>query len=159
MPGVSPLPGQTNKETKMKRLLPLLLLSFSLSAHGALNKWVDSDGNVHYSDGPPPPEARNKVLTPPKAPANAGKSYVEREAEWKKTQKAKQEAEQQASMDRQNAETRKRNCAGAQANLKTFESTSPLTTYNEKGETVTMDTGTRQRNIEEAKKQIGEFCD
>lgn len=143
----------------MKRALLLLLLSLSFSAHAALNKWVDKDGNIHYSDGPPPPEANSKVLTPPKAPAVVEKSYVEREAEWKKNQKAKQEAEQQAAQDKQNAETRKNNCAGAQANLKTFESTSQLTTYNDKGETVTMDAATRQSKIEEAKKQISEFCD
>lgn len=143
----------------MKRYLPLLLLSLSLSAHAALNKWVDSDGNVHYSDGPPPPEAKSKVLSAPKAPVITEKSYAEREAEWKKSEKLKQEAEQKAAQDKQNAETRKRNCAGAQANLKTFEGNTPLTTYNDKGETVTMDGSTRQRNIEEAKKQISEFCD
>lgn len=143
----------------MKRFLPVLLLSISVSAHAALNKWVDSNGKVHYSDGPPPPEAQSKILTPPKSPVVEQKSYVEREAEWKKSEKAKQEAEQKAEQDKQNAETRKRNCAGAQANLKTFQNNMPLTTYNDKGESITMDDSTRQRNIEEAQKQISEYCD
>jgi len=41
----------------MTRLVLLLLVA--LSAHaGELYRWVDRSGKVHYSDAPPPPEAR-----------------------------------------------------------------------------------------------------
>lgn len=77
----------------MKRCLPIFLLLLSVSAHGALNKWVDTEGKVHYSDQPPPPNAKIQTLTVPSAVsgASASKSLAESEEE----QKTKGEAEPQ----------------------------------------------------------------
>ena len=138
----------------MKRCLPVFLLLLSVSAHGALNKWVDDEGNVHYSDQPPPANVKAQPLTIPAASRDepAQKSAIEREREWKKT---KEEAAQQ----QETLLAKQKNCEGAQANLRTFESKGPLSTYNEKGESITMDDATRQKNIEEARKQISTFCD
>jgi glutaredoxin len=44
----------------MKRLACLLLLGAAFAAHAqTIYRWVDKDGNVQYSDLPPPPDARN----------------------------------------------------------------------------------------------------
>lgn len=145
----------------MKRCLPIFLLLLSVSAHGALNKWVDAEGNVHYSDEPPPPNVKAQTLTTP--PAASGepvqKTIAEREAERKKAQKAKEDAAQKSAQQQENALIKQKNCAGVQANLKTFESNAPLSTYNNKGESINMDDSTRQQKIEEARKQISIYCD
>jgi hypothetical protein len=52
------------------RALGGLLLALLVSAgvaHAELFRWVDKDGNVHYSDQPPPPNARD-VQQKPLAP-------------------------------------------------------------------------------------------
>lgn len=145
----------------MKRCLPVLLFLLSVSAHGALNKWVDAEGNVHYSDEPPPPDVKAQALAVPSAArgAHAQKTVAEREAEWKKSKKAEEEAAQKAAQQQEISQAKQKNCAGAQSNLKTLESSSPIATYNDKGERVNMDDAARRKNIEDARKQIGIYCD
>ena len=144
----------------MKRCLPICLLLLSFSAYGALTKWVDAEGKVHYSDEPPPDDVQKKALSVPHDPAGTPqKTFVEREAELKKAQKAEEEAARKAAKQQEEALAKQKNCTGAKANLKTFESNAPLSTYNDKGESVIMGDATRKQNIEEARKQISTFCD
>ena len=145
----------------MKRCLPICLLLLSFSAYGALTKWVDADGEVHYSDGPPPDNVKAKPLAVPRNPASgvpAQKTFVEREMEWKRAQKAKEEAAQKAAQQQEDAVTQQKNCEAAKANLIALENSPQITTYNSKGEASYMDNSTRQQNIEEARKQISAFC-
>ncbi len=141
----------------MKRCLPIFLLLLCASAHGALNKWVDDEGKVHYSDQPPPANVKAQTLVPPPAikGESAEKTIAEREAERKKAQKAKEEEAQQ----QENALAKQKNCEGAKGNLRVLKSNSPISTYNEKGESINMDDATRQKKIEEALKQISTYCD
>ncbi len=146
----------------MKRYLPICLLLFSFSAHGALTKWVDADGGVHYSDGPPPENIKAKALAIPHDSISgvpAAKTYVEREAEMKKARKAKEEADQKAFQQQENALARQKNCAMAKSNLKTYEGSLPITAYNDKGESINIDDAARLQYIEETRKQISIYCD
>ena len=143
----------------MKRCLPLCLLLLSFSAHGALTKWVDADGKVHYSDEPPPDNVKAKTVTTPHNPAGGvpeQKTFVEQEAEWKKAQKAKEEAAQKAAQQQENALAKQKNCEAAKANLSALEKTPVITVY---GEASYMDEATRKQKTEEARKQISTYCD
>lgn len=143
----------------MKRYLPVCLLLISFSAYGALTKWVDAEGKVHYSDEPPPDNVKKKALSVPHDPAGTPqKTFVEREAELKKAQKAEGEAALKAAKQQEEALAKQKNCTGAKANLKILESSAPLATYDDKGERSLMDDATRKQNIEEARKQISTFC-
>ena len=42
----------------MKTILLVLLLRLTASAHAQLYRWVDDQGSVHYTDYPPPPNAK-----------------------------------------------------------------------------------------------------
>ena len=145
----------------MKRYWPVCLLLLSFSAYGALSKWVDAEGKVHYSDEPPPLDVKAKKLTTPSAASGvaASKTYVEREAELRKAQKAKEEAEQKASNQQEETLTRQKNCRALRANLTTLENNLRIPTYNDKGESVMMDDATRQKELEEVRKQISSSCD
>ena len=147
----------------MKHYLPICLLLLSFSAHGALTKWVDADGKVHYSDEPPPPNAKAKTLATPSVAAPASgvpteKSVIEREAEWRKAQKVKEEAEQKAAKRQEESLAKQKNCEAASSNLKALENSPNIVTYNSKGEGSYMDESTRQKNIEEARKQVSSYC-
>ena len=144
----------------MNRYFGILLLSLSVSAYGALNKWVDSEGKVHYSDEPPPSDVTVQPLAIPSVASGvpAQKSIAEREAEWKKAKKEREEAAQNAAQQQEEALAKQKNCAGAKANLQTLESGMLITTFDEKGERVNMDDAARQQGIEDARKQISEYC-
>ena len=43
---------------KILALIVALTLAAGPAAAGKLYKWMDKDGNVHYTDQPPPPEAK-----------------------------------------------------------------------------------------------------
>ena len=144
----------------MKRCLPICLLLLSFNAYGALTKWVDADGKVHYSDIPPLTNAKAKKLTTPSSSGvPASQTYVEREAELKKAQKAKEEADQKTAKQQEEALTKQKKCTALRSNLTTLEKSPRIATYNDKGESVIMDDATRKQQIEEVRKQIGTTCD
>lgn len=144
----------------MNRYLPMFLLLLSAGAHGALNKWVDDEGLVHYSDQPPPANVKAQTLTAPAEVSGVAvqKSILEREAERKKLEHAKAEAAQKAAQQQEAVVGKQKNCEAAKANLQILESAAPITTYNDKGERTNMDDTTRQQRLEEARKQIGMYC-
>ncbi len=145
----------------MKRCLPIFLLLLNVSsAHGAVTKWVDSDNKVHYSDEQPPANIKAQTVSTPSAISGvpAQKTVAEREVERKKKLKAKEEASQKAAQQHEKELVKQKNCEGAKANLRTFESNTPLATYNDKGERGIMDATARQQGIEDANKQISTYC-
>ena len=86
------------------------------------------------------------------------KTVAEREAERKKKLKTKEEAAQKAAQQQENELIKQKNCTGARANLRAYESNAPIATYNDKGEKSNMDDSARQQGIEEANKQISTYC-
>jgi hypothetical protein len=62
----------------MKKLLILALLALPLMAHAALYKWVDDNGEVVYSDTPPPKQAEE--IRPPSLNVTPAVKYKAKEA-------------------------------------------------------------------------------
>ena len=149
----------------MKHCLAIFLLLTSINSHAALNKGVDADGKVHYSDTVPPDVEVKKLRSsaaPDIATAVSGvaapKTLAEREAEWKKSQKSKEEATQKAAREQEAALVKQKNCEIARKNLATYENSPAIVTYNEKGERTFMDDTSRKQNAEEARKSVSSFC-
>jgi hypothetical protein len=119
-------------------------------------KWVDKDGNVQYSDAPPPPGATKveakKVdagssaasTSPASAPSldDRSKGYDKRRTEA--AEKAKK-----ADETRKKDEAAEENCKGAQAALRDLESGRPIRRTNAQGEINVM--GDEEREAELAK--------
>jgi hypothetical protein len=150
---------------RMKYCIAVLLILLSASAHAALHKWVDAAGNVHYSDTAPPADVKEQTVRIPKAPADtageppAEKSLMEREAELKKTLKAREEAAQQAALKKKNAAIRKQNCNNSRNSLRALENAPRIASYDAEGNQIIIDDATRQNKIEQARKAVSEFCD
>jgi hypothetical protein len=131
-----------------------------MNANAALNKWVDNEGNIHYSDQPPPPNVKAQTFTTPSAASGAvaQKTFAELDAERKKAQKLKEETELKSAQQQEVELGKQKNCSLARNNFKTLESNLQITTLNDKGESVRMDSTDRQQGIEEARKQISLNC-
>jgi hypothetical protein len=150
----------------MKKYLPILLMLSASGAFAALNKWVDEDGKVHYSDQPPPANVKSEVLrsttgTPEPAAASepaAAKTIVEREAELKKAQQAKKEAADKAALEQKEEEAMKANCLAYQQNLRALEEGMRLVDVDASGERSYVDDEERQRRIAKAQEGIAKWC-
>lgn len=149
----------------MKHCLAICLLLTSISTHAALNKWVDADGKVHYSDTAPA-DAKVKKLRSSSAPdasaptteAPAQKSVAEREADWKKSQNAKDEAEKKVALEKENVAIKQKNCDSARGNLAAYENSPRMVQYDAKGERTYLDETARAQKIDEARKAVSTYC-
>ena len=148
-------------------LFMLSVLSFN--AYAGINKWVDENNQIHYSDQPAPANVKATPLNTPVEPASAAptasasevaapKTLAEREADFRKSQKAREELEKKEAKQKEEDRTRQRYCEDARSNLLTLENSRRISTYDSKGERVYMDDATRSQRLEEARKGISKHC-
>jgi hypothetical protein len=144
--------------TAMELLFACTLLIISQQAQ-AVSKWIDSDGNVNYSDIPPA-NVNAQPLRPFGGSATSSssvsntvpKSLAEQEADLKR---AKQKREEDAQKDSQKAaekETKINNCNSARENLRNLESGMRITSVDDKGERIFLDDAAKQQRITEARR-------
>ncbi|GAB5606222.1 DUF4124 domain-containing protein [Sideroxyarcus sp. TK5] len=142
-----------------------LLCCLSLSAQAGLNKWVDENGKVHYSDSPPTGAKVESVRNitgkgQESAPADySSKSYTQREAELNKARQEKKEASEKSARETAQQQERKQNCAVARENLRALESGARLVTYDEKGEKRFLDDADREQRLNSAREAVKANCD
>jgi hypothetical protein len=149
----------------MTKYLLILLILTSTNALAAINKWVDSDGKVHYSDQPPPPDVRPKTLrldadTQDTAGSgvSAPKTIAEREAELKKAQKEKKEAADKAAQKQSVTDAQQASCNIAQQNLRALQDGIRMVEIDAKGERTFIDDQQREQRIGKAQKDISTYC-
>lgn len=150
----------------MGKFLLILLMLTSANAFAGVSKWVDAQGRVHYSDQPPPPEAKAETLhSAPASESTAGasgvaasKTYAEREAELKKAQQTKKEASDQAAKKQADADALKANCATSQQNLRTLQSDIQMVEVNANGERTYMNDTQRQQRVTKAQQDVSTYC-
>jgi len=149
----------------MKFSLTICLLLISFNSYAGVSKWIDAEGKVHYSDMPPA-DIKSTTIRKAGAPENssqasgvaAPKTLAEREADWKKSQKAKEEAAQKELKEQEAASIKQNNCESARTNLTTLENSPAIATYNSKGERTIMDDSIRKQRIDEARQAVNNFC-
>ena len=149
----------------MTKYLLILLILTSTNALAAINKWVDSNGKVHYSDEPPPPDAQKKSMRSygdSEDTASSGvaapKTLAEKEADLKKAQKQKKEAADKTAKEQEKADAMKANCANAQQNLKSLQSGVRMVHIDAKGEQSYIDDQEREQRMEKVQKDISNYC-
>lgn len=154
----------------MKTLLLLLLIIASPNGYAALNKWVDSEGRVHYSDIPPPPEIKaTKLHGTASEEVSSGQNdastentdsqnIAQREAELKKAQQDKKAAQEKSAKDLAYTESLKESCTAARKNMMILKDGRRIAELDDKGETVFMEDDQRQKNIEKTEQDIAKYC-
>jgi hypothetical protein len=148
----------------MGKFLLIFLMLASTNTFAAISKWVDDQGQVHYSDQPPPPGNQPKTLredadAPDSASgASATKTLAEHEAELKKDKAEKQSAADKAAQLKAAEDTLKANCANAQQNLRSLESGMRIMEVDANGQRYYVDDTQRQQRIDKAKQDISNSC-
>jgi len=149
----------------MNKYLLILLIFSCTSAVAAISKWVDSSGQVHYSDQPPPPDARSKTISSgaenqesAASGVAAPKSIAEREAELRKAQAEKQIAADKAGKSQASIDAQKASCAAAQQNLRNLQDGMRMVEVDANGEQVYLDDKQREERIAKSQNEISKYC-
>ena len=143
---------------KLPPFLLMLLLAGNVSA--AMYKWVDEDGNTHYTQSPPPGDIQAETIAPP--PRVNTKQAVEQlnEQEEKASELRKQRldaAEEQRKKDEELAR-KQANCELARQRLESY--TEPRVKFVQAdGTRVRATEEERLEQIKTSQDMIDEFCD
>ena len=131
------------------------ILSSSVALAG-MYKWVDSEGNVQYSQEPPPDRP---VTTINLSPSQVGTPSSTEQASEDKSPKDDapnaQKSEKAQERAKKNEEIRAKNCETGRHNLDVYK-TQRRVTVN--GEVKALDDNERNKAIEEAQKIIDKNC-
>lgn len=151
---------------------------FTMSAAAETYKWTDAEGKMHYSDQPPPANAKDLTTVKPRkktsrsAPPQEGdavpakakptpaaaKTAQELDAEFKKRQVESAEKEAAQKKLAQEAESKKKSCAQAQANVARLQTGGRITRANDKGETVYLDDAQIAQELLRAREVQDSWC-
>ena len=150
----------------MNRYLLFLLMLTCTNTFAAISRWVDSNGQVHYSDQIPPPDVQKKTLRTVEdtqasreaSSVGAPKTIAEREAELKKNEIAKKAAADKDAQKQAAAAAQKASCTSAQQNLSILNSGMRLMEADANGQIGYMDDNQRAQRIAQAQKDISANC-
>jgi hypothetical protein len=131
----------------MRILLLTIIMTFASSAAAGLYKWVDDEGNVHYSQKRPANQQFKKLKAPPPAPENSKSLYPSTKLESEPA-----ESPEAAEIKK----IRETHCATAKKNVKNYKI---FRRFRDKdGKLTVLNDEQSAQKIEEAKKMVKEFC-
>lgn len=152
-------------------VLPILLglaLAPAAADEGTIYKWRDKEGNVHYTDCPPPPGCANETVAAEPAPSEQQIRQArerldrllaeqEQSAAGREQERLERERRQVAAM--QVAVARKRACIAAQQNLHALLMNRPVYSINEQGEREFLDDAAHKAEIEHQRQLVRDNCE
>lgn len=141
-------------------LAALAALAVSLPAAAVTYKWTDANGRVVYSDLPPPANVKAEMIgaAPPPANPNATKEMANKDAELKKRQLDRTDADTKAAKEQAQNSQRRDLCLVVRGRIKEIEGGAIVYKYNEKGERVNVDEAGRQAELAKQRANETRFC-
>jgi Domain of unknown function (DUF4124) len=156
--------------TKSGWLAIALLAASSLTLAEDVYKWVDKEGNVHYSDLPPSAVEAKKLVkktkdavTPPSAAAQPGQSkpaatFADKELEFRKRKVEAEDAEKKQQLAKAEAKKKEDHCRSLHGNLRTLQEQGRVYRYNDKGEKTFLEDKERKQELAAVEGEIREHC-
>ncbi|HZV99357.1 MAG TPA: DUF4124 domain-containing protein [Methylophilaceae bacterium] len=152
----------------MKLTWMILILALPLSAQAEIYKYKDKNGVMRYSDIRPPANvpyesmSGKKIVNQPAptvpveaAPAKAGEGT---ESAAIKRQQEAEDAKKKDEAKQAELATKQQNCSTAQANLQNYKAGGRIYKMNEKGEREYLDDAAIASKLDEAQRQVDQFC-
>jgi len=144
-------------------------LVLSTAQAGGIYKWVDAQGNVHYSQEPHGQSAQEMNIKIPKTSDSADSAEEStaksdtKNASDKTAEKSSDGNDAQTNAEKEAAakdqkEVKEKNCQIAMKRLASINAGGRLYEVNEKGERSYWDDNTRKAKMEEAQKNVDEWC-
>lgn len=132
------------------------------NAHATLYKWVDADGNIHYTQQPPPGDIEGDIIKPPPKlkTESALKELDENQKYLENLQKEREKQAEDQEFEEANAAIRKSNCQLGRDKMASLRLTaSPQArSVSEDGTVYKLTEEQRQAKIKEAQEIIDNNC-
>ena len=151
------------------RAVAIALAAFAAASVSAqsMYKWVDEKGVTHYSESPPPEDAKTKTkatkIEPKVIPPSSPSAYKDNEEKWKgqerEFKKRQIERGQAEKSDARNKAERAQACNEARERQTTLTSSMRIFRDNPDGTRTYMSDEARAANLARAREQIKEYCD
>ena len=135
----------------MRVLLLTTLMIFATSASAGLYKWVDNEGNVHYSQKRPANKQFKSIKAPPPAPTDSKPLYQSSKPATKAS------GGTAADETAKNQKIRAKNCEQAKKALTNYQLHRRM--RDKDGNVTILDDKVRAKNIKNAKQSISNYCD
>jgi hypothetical protein len=139
-------------------MFALVLITNPASAK--IYKWVDENGNVQFSQSPPP-KGKAVEVKPRYTPVSEEDAKSRLEALRSKDKSARESdnlAEKEAADGDAYEARKKENCAAARQNLKLLNSAGQISAKGSDGKPFYLDEDARAKKREQTNAQIAEFC-
>jgi len=137
----------------------LMLSSASGFVFAETYKWTDDDGNVHYSQQPPPADIEAQTIDTPNAGSEAGKSEVQRRLEkFQQREEKREKAEQERQRQQKKAEIYRKNCQTARERLAKLQRGRQVRSFDEDGNMRRLSVEEHQQRIDNVKKDVEKYC-
>ncbi|MEM7703954.1 MAG: DUF4124 domain-containing protein [Pseudomonadota bacterium] len=158
-----------NRKTLLRLLLIVLPFVFIAAAGGAekLYKWVDAEGNLHFSDRPPedssPAEEIEVDAEISQERQRAGQQQLmeTQSAMAQRLMEQRASAEEQSRMNAEQDRERFNNqvrCAEARGNLAVLQRQGPAFTVNAQGDREYVEDADRDQRIAQFRRQVNQYC-
>jgi len=152
-----------NKSLISAALAVIFLLSFQTPLYSGVYKWVDDNGQIHYSDQPNEPDAekftlRSNTTTKPRSPSTGNKGTDDQGADKTTEDETKKPDEPEMVEIEPSTKEKRQLCNEAKDDLSSILSRGRLREIDEKGEYTYLSDEQRQQRISAAKKKQREFC-
>jgi len=148
-------------------IAPLLLTMLLLHPPvlGAIYKWTDSSGEVHYTQTPPPEGIAAQEIEGAPPPAESQQTIHEEQLRLQERLEAfderRAEQENEEAIKKQAKETKEineKNCFTAKNNLAKLQQGGIKRYLTPEGEVIRLTDEDRQRRITEANNQVEQYC-
>lgn len=147
-----------SKISFIQLILILALVLLSLNAY-SVYKWKDANGNIQYTEYPPPTGDVEIMKPPPISTIGTQKSELAPDNEDKNKDKGetKPKEKKQATIDpKAEQEMKQKNCETAKKNLATYLRTKKI--RDKEGNVVRISDDDWQNRVNKTRQKIEEFC-
>ena len=141
--------------------LAFVLFFFAANSYADVYKWLDDDGQVHYSQQPPPGQQAEMIKAPPPPAIDPAKAQQEIDTliEQQKAEEQTQQDQNKKSAQEQERENQlEKNCQAAKQNLQAYQDNPGRRLMDDKGNVTRPTEEDRQQKIRESQQKVKEFC-
>ncbi|MCC8986757.1 MAG: DUF4124 domain-containing protein [Candidatus Contendobacter sp.] len=151
----------------LKRTLFCMVLAGSCAmaatayAQQFIYKWTDDQGQLKYSELPPPPGVTYEMVRKPSGPSSGvvqSAPDLTKEQEKKAAEEAAKQKEQQEQAQKEAEDVRAKNCEIAKKNVQVLQGESPVVKTDAKGNKAPLDAEQREAELKKAQKDQDYFC-